>query len=77
MTTDDIKILQRQRFGNFSAMNKTLWTKAFTEYNEDHPIDRPLTLHCRSCYMKVYDYIKVKYQYNDATEKLLWMWGEI
>lgn len=61
LTKEELYILNRQRFQVFNYMDKTLWTRAFDEYNEDHPKDRPLGLHCRSCYMKVFSYLKLKY----------------
>lgn len=61
LTKEELYILNRQRFQVFNYMDKTLWTRAFAEYNEDHPNDRPLGLHCRSCYMKVYAHLKLKY----------------
>lgn len=62
MTKDELEILKQQRFGSFSGMNKQLWMRAFQEYNNDHPLNRPLGLKCRSCYMKVYNHIKLKYE---------------
>jgi len=61
MTREDIEIMKRQRGADFRAMDKEIWTRAFADYNTDHEKDRPLGLHCRSCYIKVYNYLKLKY----------------
>lgn len=60
----ELEILKRTRLLDFGLlkMYKDLWQRAFTEYNFDHPKDRPLGLHCRSCYMKVYTHLKQKYE---------------
>lgn len=63
ITVKELEILNRTRFHDWIRikMHHGLWARAFDEYNEDHPKDRPLGLHCRSCYMKVYKHLKTKY----------------
>lgn len=35
----------------------SIWIKAFEEYDQDHPLQRPLSVDCRNCYTKVLYYL--------------------
>jgi hypothetical protein len=61
MTVQELKTMRQtwmRGFRQISRSDKDIWQKAFDEYNSDHPKDRPLGLHCLSCYRKVLAYLK-------------------
>jgi metal-responsive CopG/Arc/MetJ family transcriptional regulator len=60
MNTDEIKILKSQLINPFKHSRSEIWVRAFREYNEDHPTERPLHSSCRVCYYKVFKYHETK-----------------
>lgn len=57
MSNDDVENLLKL----MPRPQHNLWRVAFDEYNNDHKDDRPLSLNCMPCYIKVRKYIMEKY----------------
>ena len=58
MTEDEMKYISKPPI----TYGDKIWSKAFTEYNKDNPNDKPLHLSCIPCYIKVFRYLRKKYE---------------